>query len=841
MKILKTICLITLLILGISDNSYSQIPNEQFDCQFFNQTGTNNSISSPFGGRVKPNRTDRSGSSNAPEEAYFPVLIVFVQFKDEPSDPRGTWPKNSDPVYLKNMIATEKKTSGNWWEYYDPETEIISSHWAEISRGKFHVISPVPETRDTGAYSVILPKTAQEYFEFYNYNKYRADSAIHNDIWASVKAQGLDDWRRFDVWHKSGSLFYYTELGQGGDHFVDMIYKVTKFRGAEVRYANDSVTTIFLNNAGYNSLGTNYFIDTEQIDTFGTKINYGSSEFGSGVTISFRGQLAQYIGTMGHEHGHQTFMPRHITYSRVSFGLGYDNFLSPYDMILNEYMHSRDAEINSNNLLGDYSSRNTLNGEILKIPVQGNEFFLLASRNKVSKWDRVMIGDTGQIDTYNDYSDNGKGLYIYHIPNGIYLPTFYDISPQDMECADGFFEWEYAGQSAQQVIHDCFISGQTAWPYYIKSGVSYGNDSSSLGNSYGKGDGISLRNLRDGEYDYKWWGVGNQPSNSCNIGTDRIFTNDEEIYTRFDIGGDREDPWKPGYNEVFSPYSSPNTKTWSGNYTGIYIWYYTYSGSSPGNTASIKIYKAGEGGYTDSSILQITPPSKPMGLIVDNHLETENIMRLILTWNHNMEPDMLDTSNNKKKYKIWRATSTGMSVVPTNYTLHNIVEIESGTAPSYIDTTIYAVGSGWPGIGNTTEYPVRYKIQAVDKYQDTSVRSDFDMGIGLIPNVGCPLCTEGPDNFISDTEIPKEFKLYSNYPNPFNPVTNIKFDLPKDVQVSIKIYDMVGREVKTLVNEFKTAGRYSVTFSGSDFASGVYYYSIKAGEFEQVRKMILLK
>ena len=136
---------------------------------------------------------------------------------------------------------------------------------------------------------------------------------------------------------------------------------------------------------------------------------------------------------------------------------------------------------------------------------------------------------------------------------------------------------------------------------------------------------------------------------------------------------------------------------------------------------------------------------------------------------------------------------------------------------------------------------MRYKIQAVDKYQDTSVRSDFDMGIGLIPNVGCPLCTEGPDSFISDTEIPREFKLYSNYPNPFNPVTNIKFDLPKDVQVSIKIYDMVGREIKTLANEFKTAGRYSVTFSGADLASGVYYYKIKAGEFEQVRKMILLK
>jgi len=93
----------------------------------------------------------------------------------------------------------------------------------------------------------------------------------------------------------------------------------------------------------------------------------------------------------------------------------------------------------------------------------------------------------------------------------------------------------------------------------------------------------------------------------------------------------------------------------------------------------------------------------------------------------------------------------------------------------------------------------------------------------------------------NSTSVIKDFKLYQNYPNPFNPTTNIKFDLPKDVQVSVKIYDMVGREIKTLANEFKTAGRYSVTFSGADLASGVYYYKIKAGEFEQVRKMILLK
>ena len=183
-----------------------------------------------------------------------------------------------------------------------------------------------------------------------------------------------------------------------------------------------------------------------------------------------------------------------------------------------------------------------------------------------------------------------------------------------------------------------------------------------------------------------------------------------------------------------------------------------------------------------------------------------------------------------------------MNIVPTNYTVHNIVEIDSGTSPSYIDTTIFALGSGWPGMGNTIEYPVRYKIQAIDIYQDSSVRSDFDMAIGLAITDGCTDChEEEEDNINSQIDIPKEYMLYSNYPNPFNPTTNIKFDLPKDVLVSIKIFDILGREVRTLVNDYKTAGSYTISFNGADLSSGIYYYKIKAGDFEQVRKMMLLK
>jgi subtilisin-like proprotein convertase family protein len=89
--------------------------------------------------------------------------------------------------------------------------------------------------------------------------------------------------------------------------------------------------------------------------------------------------------------------------------------------------------------------------------------------------------------------------------------------------------------------------------------------------------------------------------------------------------------------------------------------------------------------------------------------------------------------------------------------------------------------------------------------------------------------------------IPNVYTLYQNYPNPFNPVTNIKFDLPKNGFVNMKIFDIAGREISTLVNEQMQAGTYNVRFDGSALASGTYFYRIQSGDFTQVKKMMLIK
>lgn len=86
-----------------------------------------------------------------------------------------------------------------------------------------------------------------------------------------------------------------------------------------------------------------------------------------------------------------------------------------------------------------------------------------------------------------------------------------------------------------------------------------------------------------------------------------------------------------------------------------------------------------------------------------------------------------------------------------------------------------------------------------------------------------------------------DYVLLQNYPNPFNPSTEINFQMPENGNVSLKIFDVLGREIETLVNEYKTAGKYTYSFNGSKFASGVYFYKLQVNNFVSVKKMMILK
>ncbi|MFZ0389707.1 MAG: T9SS type A sorting domain-containing protein, partial [Calditrichia bacterium] len=91
------------------------------------------------------------------------------------------------------------------------------------------------------------------------------------------------------------------------------------------------------------------------------------------------------------------------------------------------------------------------------------------------------------------------------------------------------------------------------------------------------------------------------------------------------------------------------------------------------------------------------------------------------------------------------------------------------------------------------------------------------------------------------TQVSSVFSLEQNYPNPFNPATLIRFSLPGKDLVTLKVYNLIGQEVATLLNEPLAAGEYEINFDGMSLASGIYFYELRAGEYQSIRRMTLLK
>ena len=105
-----------------------------------------------------------------------------------------------------------------------------------------------------------------------------------------------------------------------------------------------------------------------------------------------------------------------------------------------------------------------------------------------------------------------------------------------------------------------------------------------------------------------------------------------------------------------------------------------------------------------------------------------------------------------------------------------------------------------------------------------------------------PISGEGyPSDVEGEDVLPSEYFLNQNYPNPFNPSTKISWQSPVSSWQTLKVYDVLGNEVATLVNEFRNAGRYEIGFNASKLSSGVYYYQLRAGSFIETKKMIYLK
>jgi hypothetical protein len=757
------------------------------------------------GGFLKPERTDKSNGQNC--DGTFKMLFVFVQFQGEdPNSETDEWPIGGPPNYLNNLFSENKNYTGNYWDRYSRENQFLSDYYMEVSRG---ILDVTGITRN-----VILDHTAIEYRDIAELGGY---NGLLRDIYDKlVNHQQTIDWESLDQWRRNNTTGLFEKAAETYIDMMGIFFRTVPITGL---IHHDG-------SAGYAGLeGPNYQLPNGKF--IGNNLDYYGTGFicrGKAASIN---EKMRNIGIGIHEIGHFLFGPGHsasgIMTARGGLSVN-DLFYSGFERYKLGYTEVTGVDYHINTYqLDDISGREGTSNLIMKVPIPPyNAFFLIESRRKISEYDIYMLGDTAGFDTFIDAKDKGKGVYIYHAVDLGYP------SNVDIECADGLWNWTKIGYSTPDwsptQLVDLIV--RTSIPDPVQNDMSIWDE-----NNTNK-DGVSANQI------YFTW--GNRHIQPRLLGTVIIYTNTPDWYTSRETWGDRYDAWNLGYNEIFSPYSNPNTKDAYHIQTGIFIYY----DGLINNKANIHIYKVGEPidrPMTLEYILEITPPSKPMGIkMEEDYPPNTSICNPKIVWNHNIEPDMINNIDGKKYYKVYRAYSNSMDIVPNDFLEIAIVSFLPIDIPNYVDVSINKYDcSHLDRRPYGTPFPVRYYVKAMDNTQWLSVPSDFVATQGITPGQG--IDPGDGDHIVLKNVVPKIYDLVQNYPNPFNPVTNIKYDLPKDIFVSVKIYDLLGREIKTLVNEFKNAGSYIVTFDGSEFSSGIYFYRITAGDFVSVKRMILIK
>lgn len=172
------------------------------------------------------------------------------------------------------------------------------------------------------------------------------------------------------------------------------------------------------------------------------------------------------------------------------------------------------------------------------------------------------------------------------------------------------------------------------------------------------------------------------------------------------------------------------------------------------------------------------------------------------------------------------ASVAGTFTAVTNSTLYTGVDGGVYASPHAIDSAVFQWRAPAAGTGAVNFYAAAFQGTTSSLNGQSS-----HLTLGA---------SESTTSVEDHTTTPKEFGLSQNYPNPFNPSTMIRYQLPQTSPVVLRVYNLIGQEVATLVNQVQGAGSYEIPFHGGNFASGVYLYRLQAGTFTNTKKMVLL-
>jgi len=251
---------------------------------------------------------------------------------------------------------------------------------------------------------------------------------------------------------------------------------------------------------------------------------------------------------------------------------------------------------------------------------------------------------------------------------------------------------------------------------------------------------------------------------------------------------------------------------------------YGFIYSDTAYTFNVQFLQSVSGGY-------ITSTDGKMEAEFGRNSLKDNIYVIAFAGNSDVLNDEIENSIRTKLSQIY-------TLSPVGYELNKPAILKIYLDPAKISSIppeelviAYWDGTKWVGLNSTVSNSGQLISAEINK-----------LGHFIVTRKSEVISVETPRS----VEIPDKFELYQNYPNPFNPSTSITFDLPKDEFVTLKIYNVIGQEVRTLVNEFRNAGRYTVVWDGKDnfgkvVPSGIYFYRMTAGSFNKTMKMVLAK
>ena len=745
------------------------------------------------------------------QDKYLKILIAYICFADDNYQPAfdNFWQPHQKPVSPTGgpLIASVKGSEGVFFMDRYPNYT-ISDYFCEMSMGKLDIVGD--------EVLVNLPETSEYYRTNPATNGY---GKMNNYVLQYIHDHNPEIiFSNYDKWGWYAHQQWEMQPDQSVD-FVIMAYRFIPNQGNP----NYWFWPMGVDASGEATLGQNSGgFQTVWYD--GVYLSGYLSPEGAGCTTI--GQLQNYscvTEIIEHEFSHSLFTyniwggssETHTDIGLMTAGtLGTCFNMSPYERsqpVLGWNINPDVITTTSTWLVEDYIK----SGRILDIPIPNSspqEHFWIANHQKTSVYDGISRGGKNcyaiNNGRQNPYCGEGKGLFIYHhTASG--CSSNNGGKPHDIEQADGKWNW----------VVDRWV------PYYVP-GYNFCIplfEHSSSNPLYGKDEYMQ-------EIEYitnppACWSGPRGWTQEVNDNPCSEYPND--YFVTMDWWGDGSDGYDMVYDEIFSPYSNPRSNTCANpqNNTGITI--RLLNKDMYGNIM-VKIY------FDDNLALQECPPSKPKNLHV-TALEFDPVTHAFhpkLNWAINSEPDFINQGVYAPHYNIYRGNSSKCLLEPS----YSLLTTVTNNVTEYVDYSVvlYPQNINYPGC-ELEWLTYSYKISASDNTNLESLKSDRSLISGLHDP-----CNNN-DKLAILPIVPNSYSI-SNYPNPFNSRTKIRYTIPSDVFVTIKVFNVLGQVVFTLVNkEFKKAGYYEVRFDGTNLASGLYLYKIEAGPYVQTKKMLLLK